>query len=205
MVEKERDERPEWLQMPAMEDDSAMAQLRRDVLEIAREVEADHRPTTTAPDQLTFGASPTPPESLDVRATTPFLMVRARRALRRRLETETMTRDGRAFALLEIGRSDGAAPRNVARSLGIRTASLSPTVERAERDGLVRRRPHHHHARSCLLELTPEGRRVAASAAAAVREADRALLAGLSVDERDELRRLLGKAHAALAGGVRTA
>lgn len=205
MVRNEEPDRPPWLQMPSDEDDSPMAQFRREILELAREVEAEHRPATPSPGGLTFGAPPTPPENLDVRATTPFLIVRARRTLRHRLEAETSMRDGRALVLLEIGRSDGSAPRNIARSLGIRMTSLSRVVKRAERDGLVRRRLHHYDARTCLLELTPEGRRTAVSAAAVVREADRALLRGLSADERDELRRLLRRAAAALAGPDRNA
>jgi DNA-binding MarR family transcriptional regulator len=217
-------EPPPWLRMPPEEDESPMAQFRRDVLELAREVEAAHRKDGaaregdsgggTSSESLTFGPAPVPPESLDVRATTPFLMVRARRALRHRLEAGLRaggpgpdgSRDGRALVLVEIGRSDGgAAPRKVAQSLGIRGSSLSRVVRRAERDGLVRRRPHRWGGRTSLLELTPEGRRVASRAASAVREADRALLRTLSADERDELRRLLRRAARALAGNRRSA
>lgn len=200
MAQDEQPAPPPWLQMPSPEDDSPMAQLRREVLEIAHEVEAAHRPPTLSEDGHTFGAPPTPPESLDVRATTPFLIVRARRMLRHRIETQLVMRDGRALVLLEIGRSDGSVPSKVARSLGIRLASLSRIVKGAERDGLVRRRAHHHDSRTSLLELTVQGRRLATSAAAAVREADRVLLSNLTADERDELRRLLRKATGALAG-----
>jgi DNA-binding MarR family transcriptional regulator len=55
--------------------------------------------------------------------------------------------------------------------LQVHPTSVTNTVNRLERDGLVRRTPSDGDRRTVLAEITPEGRRVVVAAAAALAEA----------------------------------
>ena len=60
--------------------------------------------------------------------------------------------------------------------LGLGRTAMTAVVDRLERRGWVRRRPHPHDRRVALLELTDEGRRVADEARAGVTTAAEALV-----------------------------
>ncbi|MGH3191398.1 MAG: MarR family winged helix-turn-helix transcriptional regulator [Streptosporangiaceae bacterium] len=51
---------------------------------------------------------------------------------------------------------------DLASSLGVEKASMTPRVQQLERVGLVRRNPDPSDGRACLLEISREGRRVLA-------------------------------------------
>ncbi len=56
--------------------------------------------------------------------------------------------------------------------LQVHPTSVTNTVNRLERDGLVRRAASDGDRRTVLAEITPDGRRVVVAAAAALAEAD---------------------------------
>jgi DNA-binding MarR family transcriptional regulator len=141
-------------------------------------------------------------ESCDVLTTTPFMLVRAGRALRRRLPSRTSGPDplfGGDLVLLEIARVNGTTPRKLGRRLGLPQSTVSTIVARHLEAGLIRRERHPRDGRTWRLKATGPGRQAAATLAAHWRAADEALLSGLTAGERDEFRRLLWKAGSSLA------
>ena len=71
--------------------------------------------------------------------------------------------------------------------------NLTGLVDRAERDGVVVRRPDPSDRRLSRVYLTPKGQRLAEELLPAHAKLVSELLSGLDVAERRELRRLLGK------------
>lgn len=91
-----------------------------------------------------------------------------------------------ALALLFFSRR-GALPMGVIGSrLQVHPTSVTNTVNRLERDGLVRRAPSHGDRRTVLAEITPAGRRVVVEASEAL------AAAGFGLDglARGELRHI---------------
>lgn len=82
-----------------------------------------------------------------------------------------------------------------------RTQMDKVTVSRAakalEKRGLLNRAPSEEDARSLILALTEEGRSLHGQLAPAALQLEKRLLAGLSGDEVEELKRLLGRVEAA--------
>lgn len=200
---------PLWLQMPPDTDHSDSAELKRDVIDLVRElglVDGLVGRSGSSGDEAAGGsrlcAAPVP--QLDLRASTPYRLTVAARALWRATAAGRGGRgsaevsESRDLLLLEVGAAGVAYPFRVAARLRITRAALSKLVGRAERDGLIRRR-RRRDRRGVVLELTAEGRWAAAAAASAWRSADERLLKRLTAGERDELRRLLRKAMQALA------
>lgn len=73
-----------------------------------------------------------------------------------------------AIALLHFT-SDGNLPLGkMGERLQVHPASVTNTIDRLERDGLVERQPHPTDRRTTLAVITDEGRRVAEKAAAAL-------------------------------------
>jgi len=111
--------------------------------------------------------------------------------IRRRLSgSVTMPR----FDLLaNLAREDGQPLAALSRHMLVTAGNVTGLVDRAERDGVVERRPDPHDRRMSRVFLTAKGRELITALlpvhAAHVSE----LLAGLDVAERRELRRLLGK------------
>lgn len=111
--------------------------------------------------------------------------------VRRRLSDDvTMPR----FDLLaNLHREDGQTLAALSRHMLVTAGNLTGLVDRAERDGVVERRADPSDRRLSRVYLTHAGRELISdllpSHAAHVGE----LLAGLDVEDRRELRRLLGK------------
>ncbi len=159
-------------------------------------------------------AGPMDPLPWEPRDNTPFLLVRAGARLEARLEVgrrrgpehvQSHRRDSRGFgvrrdlALLEAARPGGTSPAGLRRRLGLASASVSGLVGRCESRGLVERRPLGSDRRTSRITLTASGLEAAACVVRSWQAADDALLSGLSMAERNELRRLLHKAARALA------
>lgn len=86
----------------------------------------------------------------------------------------------------------GVGPRTVsalAADVGSRVTTMTSTLDRLERRGYLRRRPHPADRRAVVVELTAAGRRAAIRVRAAMTAVEYRALAGLSVTARTALRR----------------
>jgi len=111
--------------------------------------------------------------------------------LRRRLSEEcTMPR----FDLLaNLEREDGQTLAALSRRMLVTAGNLTGLVDRAERDGVVERRPDPSDRRLSRVWLTDKGRGLVQSILPAHAEHVSELLGDLDASERRDLRRLLGK------------
>lgn len=91
-----------------------------------------------------------------------------------------------ALALLFFSRRGALPMGKVGARLQVHPTSVTNTVDRLERDGLVRRAPSDGDRRTVLAEITVEGRRVVVAAAGALAEAN----FGLADLDQGELRRI---------------
>jgi DNA-binding MarR family transcriptional regulator len=111
--------------------------------------------------------------------------------LRRRLADDcTMPR----FDLLaNLEREDGQTLAALSRRMLVTAGNLTGLVDRAERDGVVERRPDPSDRRLSRVWLTQKGRELVQSLLPAHATHVSELLAALDATERRDLRRLLGK------------
>jgi DNA-binding MarR family transcriptional regulator len=117
--------------------------------------------------------------------------------IRRRLsDAATMPR----FDLLaNLEREDGQTLAALSRRMLVTAGNLTGLVDRAERDGVVERRPDPRDRRLSRVFLTPKGRALITGVLPLHATHVGELLAGLDAAERRELRRLLGKLRDSLA------
>lgn len=85
--------------------------------------------------------------------------------------------------------------RELADAIGIRGATLTHHLNAMEADGLIIRRRNPSNRRIHLVELTEHGHALFLRLAVAARAHDERLRAGLTADDIDTLRRLLGRLH----------
>jgi len=116
--------------------------------------------------------------------------------VRRRLADEcTMAR----FDLLaNLERQDGQTLATLSRRMLVTAGNLTGLVDRAERDGVVERRPDASDRRLSRIYLTSTGRGLVAVLLPAYAQHVSELLSSLDAAERRELRRLLGKLRESL-------
>ena len=95
--------------------------------------------------------------------------------------------------LLRTGSPYRLRPTELYSSLMISSGGLTDRLGRLEKFGLVRRLRNEQDARSLLVELTTEGRRVAEAAFRQDMQVELALLSGLSKAERKQLSHLLAR------------
>lgn len=110
--------------------------------------------------------------------------------LRRRLEERvTMAR----FDLLaSLHRHDGQTLAGLSRALLVTAGNVTGLVDRAERDGVVERRPDPDDRRASRVWLTERGRALIKSVLPVHDKQVHEMLAGLPREDRRELRKLLG-------------
>jgi len=110
--------------------------------------------------------------------------------LRRELEhTITLAR----FDLLaSLERDDGQTLAGLSRALLVTAGNVTGLVDRAERDGVVERRPEPNDRRVARVWLTREGRALIRELLPQHARHVHELIVGLSAEERRDLRRLLG-------------
>lgn len=70
--------------------------------------------------------------------------------------------EGRLAALLAVSAESGITPRALADRLEVTSATVTGLLDRLDRDGLIRRRPHATDRRTHTLETTPAGERLVA-------------------------------------------
>jgi DNA-binding MarR family transcriptional regulator len=99
--------------------------------------------------------------------------------------------------LMELAANGGGLPHcTLAQGLLRSPANVTSLVDRMQRDGLVRRVRSEVDRRTVVVEITEEGWSRLEVAAPAVFAAERAMLAGLSPDDRERLRGLLDRVAA---------
>lgn len=96
--------------------------------------------------------------------------------------------------MLHLWQQDGLTQRDLVARVGIEQATMANTLARMERDDLIMRRPDPKDGRAKQIWLTEKGSGLRDSATRAAQEENRAVLAGLSDGERDQLVQLLHKA-----------
>jgi DNA-binding MarR family transcriptional regulator len=119
--------------------------------------------------------------------------------LRRELENQDMT-VARFDLLASLDRHDGQTLAALSRDLLVTAGNVTGLVDRAERDGVVARRPDPSDRRVARVWLSEKGRALI-KALLPIHEAHvHAVLGGMPAAERRELRRLLGSLRDHLAG-----
>ena len=110
--------------------------------------------------------------------------------LRRRLE-ERMTM-ARFDLLASLHRHDGQTLAGLSRALLVTAGNVTGLVDRAERDGVVERRPDPDDRRASRVWLTDRGRALIKSVLPMHDKQVHEMLSGLPREDRRELRKLLG-------------
>ena len=100
--------------------------------------------------------------------------------------------------LAQLVREDGQTLAQLSRRMLVTAGNLTGLVDRAERDGIVERRPDPNDRRLTRVSLTTRGQKVASKAIARHSELAEQILGPLEPREREELRRLLGRLRDAL-------
>jgi DNA-binding MarR family transcriptional regulator len=95
-----------------------------------------------------------------------------------------------ALVLLGFSRTGALPLRVIGERLMVHPTSVTNTIDRLERDGLVRRRPNPRDGRGTLAEITPAGREVMARSTADLMAA-RFGMPGYAGPELDEITSLL--------------
>lgn len=100
--------------------------------------------------------------------------------------------------LMQLLREDGQTSASLSRQMLVTAGNLTGLVDRAERDGLVERRPDAQDRRQSRVHLTPKGQRLARRAMKRHHDLADELVAPLDRKDREALRRLLGQLREAL-------
>jgi len=99
------------------------------------------------------------------------------------------------FGLLNfLGARDGAIQQEIGSAMGIDPSTMVALVDKLERAGFARRRPHPDDRRAREVSITAKGRRVLERARRMAAEVEDEVLQGLSPSERRQLLALLRRA-----------
>jgi DNA-binding MarR family transcriptional regulator len=112
--------------------------------------------------------------------------------VRRRMDARVVTMS-RFDLLASLHREDGQALASLSRRLLVTAGNLTGLVDRAERDGVVVRRPDAADRRVARVHLTPKGRALIGELMPEHARHVREMLGSLTGAERRDLRRLLGR------------
>ncbi|MBB3999026.1 MarR family winged helix-turn-helix transcriptional regulator [Aureimonas pseudogalii] len=123
----------------------------------------------------------------------------ARTALSSRLAAEGLY-PGQDSLLLLLGERDGLALREVAQALAVRPPTITKTIARMTKEGLVEKRVCTTDARQSFVHLTERGHGVLATVRQARDETERTALRGLKRKERKTLRKLLARVERNFGG-----
>jgi DNA-binding MarR family transcriptional regulator len=93
--------------------------------------------------------------------------------------------------LLEVAQTANLTQRDLVRRLDVEQGTMTNTLSRMERDGLILRRAHPLDARSQTIVLTAKAEAALPAAVAAAEEVNREALAALSESERRRFIQLL--------------
>jgi DNA-binding MarR family transcriptional regulator len=121
-------------------------------------------------------------------------------ALRRGFDNELTL--ARFDLLAQLSREGGQTLAQLSRGMLVTAGNLTGLVDRAERDGIVERRPDPSDRRLTRVYLTDEGEQMAERAVAVHAELAEEILAPLAESERQQLGVLLGKLRIVLDQAV---
>ena len=116
------------------------------------------------------------------------------RALRARLDRELRTeglRLGQYQVLSILWEEDGLTPRELSNRLSVEMPTVTRTVQRMVRDGLVHREDHPSDARSVYIRLTPKGENLRPMIQRLLERETSLFLQGFSESERRQFIELL--------------
>lgn len=120
----------------------------------------------------------------------------ASKAVRRAFERTLASADGSIpmwLVLTNLKAADWRSQSDLAAAVGIEGPTLTRHLDALERQSLVRRRQDPADRRAVVVELTPEGHAAHARLRDVVIAFDRRLRSGLSPEQVDTLRELLGR------------
>jgi DNA-binding MarR family transcriptional regulator len=98
---------------------------------------------------------------------------------------------GQDRVLLELWVKDGISQRELGKRLGVEQPTVTKTLQRLERAGLVRRQRDPEDNRQVIVHLTVAGRAANQPIRQARRETERQMVKGLSAEDRRRLVELL--------------
>jgi DNA-binding MarR family transcriptional regulator len=123
---------------------------------------------------------------------------RAHRASVGALLAEHGLHPGQEMVLMELWQEDGLRGGELAARLGVEPPTVTRTLRRLEACGLLERRADPTDARSFRVRLTVEGRGLEEPVLRCWERAEKTVLGGMSVTERQTFRRLLGRVRSNL-------
>jgi len=97
-----------------------------------------------------------------------------------------------ALAVID-GAGRALTPSEIGQRVLLPSASITSTLDILEQRGWVLRVPNPDDRRSLLIEITPEGRRIADQLLPGIRELERATMSALTKKERTQMLALLAK------------
>lgn len=127
------------------------------------------------------------------------LVCKLRRARGSALMEEIGIHRGQPHVLACLWEREGLTHSELAEQLYVRPATITNTLKRMEKQGLLQRRPDPDDQRVSRVFLTDAGRQIRSQVEAVWQRLEALSFAGLSADEVTELRRLLTKIKANLA------
>lgn len=98
---------------------------------------------------------------------------------------------GQEMILLQLGNEEGIPQSQIAACSGVEAPTMTKTLQRMERAGLIERRPDPTDARVSLVYLTEQGRALVQPVLAIWKQLEEQTLRGLTEAEQALLRRLL--------------
>lgn len=114
------------------------------------------------------------------------------RALERRIQRFGL-HPGQFPALLALWEREGISQAELCRLVQVEQPTMANTLNRMERDNLIRREPDPQDRRRALVFLTERARALEADVTAEARGVNAVAIGGLTPEERAELLRLLNK------------
>ena len=103
-----------------------------------------------------------------------------------------------ALAVVD-GAGRALTPSEIGERILLPSATITSTLDALEHRGWVRRVPNPDDRRSVLIEITPDGRRIADQLLPGIRSLERSALSALTKSERTQLLALLAKVLARTA------
>ena len=116
------------------------------------------------------------------------------RAIRARIDRSLQAvglRLGQYQVIRILWERDGLTPREISDDLGVEMPTVTRTVQRMLRDGLVRREAHPGDARSVRIYVTPKGGALREAVTRILEEETEVALRGFSAQERRALAEFL--------------
>lgn len=98
-----------------------------------------------------------------------------------------------AHAVEIVGHAGPIKMKNLAEKIGVTTGTLTVAVDRLEKKGLMKRKPHETDRRSYLIELTPQGQEIFKEHHNFHIQMTQEIVAGLTPEEQEQFAKILEK------------